>query len=280
MHLRLGGFMHLLVQNSAADVRVEPDQRSELHSQSLLGDIVEVLEEKKSWQFCRLFDGSTGWIHCGYLVNKTSLLEKYTHGELLTVTKPGAFAFAEPLGNSQVLRPLSVATRLASLTYKNSWYHVQMPDNTEGWVYRHFISPSVELSQPSGQKIVDLAMQLRGIPYLWGGTSSFALDCSGFTQLLHRSFNITLPRNSSQQAQMAPDGEKILELDSLKPGDLLFFSEGASIDHVGIFSGEGKMIHAAMGNGEVKQDSLSGELSAYQQKLVSMFSHAVRIIGQ
>jgi cell wall-associated NlpC family hydrolase len=73
-----------------------------------------------------------------------------------------------------------------------------------------------------------------------------ATDCSGFVQYIYRNFNIDLPRSSAEQSQVGKLAARQMNFAQLKPGDLLFFTRsGRLIDHVGIYLGEGKMIHAS-----------------------------------
>jgi cell wall-associated NlpC family hydrolase len=92
-----------------------------------------------------------------------------------------------------------------------------------------------------------------GTPYRFGGSSSHALDCSGFVQKVFRANGIKLPRDSRAQAKY---GYKI-SLSKLKPGDLLFFKTyKRDVSHVGIYIGDGKMIHAATRGGQVMVSSI------------------------
>jgi Cell wall-associated hydrolases (invasion-associated proteins) len=92
-----------------------------------------------------------------------------------------------------------------------------------------------------------------GTPYRFGGNSSHALDCSGFVQKVFRANGIELPRDSRSQAKY---GYKV-SLSELKPGDLLFFKTyKRDVSHVGIYIGNGKMIHATRRGGEVKISSI------------------------
>ncbi|WP_304653993.1 transglycosylase SLT domain-containing protein [Quadrisphaera setariae] len=94
-------------------------------------------------------------------------------------------------------------------------------------------------SGTSGDDIVSDATKYLGVPYKWGGTDpSTGLDCSGFTQLVMRENGITLPRTAAQQAKV---GTEVPSLDQAQPGDLVVLDGGS---HIGIYVGDGKMIHA------------------------------------
>lgn len=73
-----------------------------------------------------------------------------------------------------------------------------------------------------------------------------ATDCSGFVQYIYGNLNIDLPRSSAEQSQVGKLAAREMNFAQLMPGDLLFFKRsGQRIGHVGIYMGEGKMIHAA-----------------------------------
>jgi peptidoglycan DL-endopeptidase CwlO len=92
----------------------------------------------------------------------------------------------------------------------------------------------------SGQAVIEAAGDYLGVPYVWGGEDpKRGLDCSGLTQLVFSRFGIELPRVSRDQARV---GERVPNLAAARPGDLLFFD--SPVDHVGIYAGDGKMIHA------------------------------------
>ncbi|MCI8317859.1 MAG: C40 family peptidase [Lachnospiraceae bacterium] len=94
----------------------------------------------------------------------------------------------------------------------------------------------------TGQQIADFAVQYVGYPYVWGGTSlTQGADCSGFAQSVFAQFGIGLARVAADQAYGGTD----VSMDSILPGDLLFYSSGGSIDHVAIYIGEGSIVHAA-----------------------------------
>lgn len=91
-----------------------------------------------------------------------------------------------------------------------------------------------------GAELVRLAETYQGIPYLWGGTDpERGLDCSGFLQHVFRRVGIELPRVSRDQARQ---GTEVPSLDQARPGDLIAFGE--PVDHISIYVGDGKIIHA------------------------------------
>jgi hypothetical protein len=78
------------------------------------------------------------------------------------------------------------------------------------------------------------------VPYVWGGTDpAKGLDCSGFVQRVYRDLGVELPRVSRDQARV---GTEVPSLDEARPGDLIAFGE--PVDHISIYAGDGKIVHA------------------------------------
>lgn len=115
-----------------------------------------------------------------------------------------------------------------------------------------------------------LARRFLGVPYLWGGTSEFGYDCSGFTQRLFRFSGTELPRNSNWQRDA---GEKVSDFKHAKPRDLVFFS-----GHVGLHLGNSIIIHANLSHGGVSITDLS-DGSDYSRNLMSVFQGIRRFEG-
>lgn len=108
-------------------------------------------------------------------------------------------------------------------------------------VYKDSTSKGILLF--GNDNVVDFAKNFLGVPYLWGGTSpNTGFDCSGFVQYVYAYFGVNLPRTSQEQVSA---GEKIdTSIDSLKPGDLLFWGDSNAPHHVGIYIGNGQYIQA------------------------------------
>ena len=105
------------------------------------------------------------------------------------------------------------------------------------------------------QAVLQRALALMGTPYRWGGTSpDRGFDCSGLVGYVFRSIGIDLPRVSRA---MANEGVAITDRTALAEGDLVFFGKRGHIDHVGIYVGEGKFVHAPRTGRDVTVSSLT-----------------------
>lgn len=107
------------------------------------------------------------------------------------------------------------------------------------------------------QVILRRAMTQLGTPYRWGGTSPDGFDCSGLVSYVFRTaLGIELPRVSREMAHDG-NGEVIKDRNALNAGDLVFFGKRGRIDHVGIYVGEGRFLHAPSRGKDVQIDSLA-----------------------
>lgn len=89
---------------------------------------------------------------------------------------------------------------------------------------------------------MNYAKQFVGNPYVWGGTSlTKGADCSGFTQSVYKNFGISIPRTSRTQATA---GRKV-SVSERQPGDLIFYAKNGRINHVAIYMGNNRVVHAS-----------------------------------
>ena len=133
---------------------------------------------------------------------------------------------------------------------KGRFLACMLPSGRTGWIQKGDVADFAVRTaslKPDGSSIVETAMHFLGVPYMWGGTSIKEADCSGLVLCVYFMNGILLPRNTSQQVRAGVP----VELDSLEPGDLLFFGTPATddkperVNHVGIYIGGGRFIHAS-----------------------------------
>lgn len=110
----------------------------------------------------------------------------------------------------------------------------------------------------SGNAIVNYAYNFLGIPYVWGGTTTSGLDCSGFTKLVYAHFGVTLPRVSRDQAKVGT----YIPISQAQPGDLVYFGQ-TNVTHIGIYIGNNQMIHAPSPGKSVMVSSMSWHINNY-----------------
>ena len=108
-------------------------------------------------------------------------------------------------------------------------------------------------------RIIENALNFINTPYRLGGLSERGIDCSGLTKKSYEAAGISLPRTSGEQAKTG----EIVPISAIKPGDLLFFGHKGRINHVGIYIGDNKFVHASRESGKVVIANLD---DAYYQK--------------
>lgn len=117
--------------------------------------------------------------------------------------------------------------------------------------------PTLELTSLRGKEsdslrtsLIQYGKTLIGTPYRARGTTPQGFDCSGFTGYVYQQNGFKIPRSSLEQFATLP------KVDKPKPGDLVFFQKEGRINHVGIYVGDGKMIHSPQTGDVVKIESL------------------------
>ncbi|MBL4936032.1 C40 family peptidase [Clostridium sp. YIM B02515] len=151
-----------------------------------------------------------------------------------------------PSTSYSIMHLLWHGNRVKVIGESGNWYQIRLSDGRTGWVSKNYLKLDVNVStrQQRIDKILSLSKSLLGTPYVWGGSSlqDGGFDCSGFTQYVFKSAGINLNRVSYEQAKQGV----AVSRQNLEPGDLVFYSLAGDgrISHVGIYLGNGKMIHS------------------------------------
>ncbi|MFB9108617.1 C40 family peptidase [Flavobacterium gyeonganense] len=238
-------------------VRSEASDRSEIVTQLLFGEHIEILERKNQWARIRIqFDDYEGWVD-------SKQYQEITKEQFNQLSKEAIILNADLIdyitAPDNLLLPIPLG---ASLSFLNN-----SEINTSNFDF--------EGTKTSGIKpksaIINTAFMYLNAPYLWGGKTPFGIDCSGFTQMVYKLNGYKIHRDASQQAN---DGEPLSFIEESEPGDLAFFdNEEGNIIHVGIIMENNYIIHAS---GKVRIDRLD-HLGIYNPEL-KKHTHNLRVI--
>jgi len=119
---------------------------------------------------------------------------------------------------------------------------------------QHSQTSQLPLQSPARSRMVQIAKSTIGVPYKWGGNSpQRGFDCSGLMSYVHKNATgLNIPRTAAQQR----DNSRTINYDQLQPGDMLFFKIGKKTNHVGVYIGDRKFIHAPSSGKRVKVASM------------------------
>lgn len=161
---------------------------------------------------------------------------------------------------SPVIEKLSKYTYVNVMWLEPEWAAVSLEDGRIGYISLEYVDV-FEGAMPEfsagGQAAVEIAKQFLGVPYVWGGTSPSGFDCSGLMQYVYRQLGYNINRVAEDQMR---NGIPVSR-EQLQPGDLVgFYSSPGSgyISHIGMYVGNGEMIHAPHTGDVVKFTSIDG----------------------
>ena len=258
-----------------ADVRREPDAASELVTQALLGipAVRLAADPSGTWIRVRLPDYE-GWVPADALVARPGEPAATT----VQVTAPAASLTLTGRTEARTV----YAGSLLSLGSPPAGdpVVVLLPDGRPATIAAGAVAPVGDSSAcGSAADVIATARRFLGTPYLWGGMTVRGIDCSGFVQTVYRVHGYTIPRDADQQFDALPIA---VERDALRPGDLLFFGQSLSaITHVGLYLGDGRMIHASGATTPpvVCIESLDPAAPDFSERRARTYIGARRVIG-
>ncbi len=258
-------FADAVVAVGLVPVRAEPSHRSEMVTQWLCGEPLVVREEGDGWLRCRGPDGYDGWCAAGGILRGPAA-EGW--GARATGRSLGGAALARRGDGPERRLRIPWGARLAPGPSGEWRLPGDVPARPEDPAA--FVS---EAERPArfpaeGAAIVASARRWLGTPYLWGGRSELATDCSGLVQAVYALHGVPLPRDSGAQSRVGPEvasevasgegGRRPPEL-AFRAGDLLFFGSAERVTHVALAVEGRRILHAAEANGEVAEDDLDGD---------------------
>ena len=212
------------VNTTTLHVRTEPSTDASILTQVPVGDDLVVIDDEsvEDWAKVTTEEGD-GWVHKDYVdfniefVQAESKEEEKARLAKEEAEREAADAAANAARKKADRKSSSSKSSGSSKSYASA-------------------------GSSNGQAVASYASQFIGNPYVYGGTSlTNGADCSGFVMSVFSHFGISTGRSSRDQAARG----KTIPVSEVKPGDLLFYASGSYINHVGIYVGNGKIIHSS-----------------------------------
>ncbi len=244
-----------VVVSAVENMYREADDATEVVSQAVLGQDVKILREAKGvdgrdWLDVETPDAYHGWILRGAVRPRPAGVKPYAStGTVFEVTS--LFSNVYSTADVTERKPLvttTIGARLESGAPGERWREVTLPDGRKGFVQNgdgREVDPTAPRPRLSVEVMVELSKRFLGLPYLWGGTTPFGLDCSGFVQLVYGLSGIPILRDAD--IQMTKSGLLEVPKGQEQAGDLIFFGRAIDrISHVGMMIDGKRFINATV----------------------------------
>lgn len=272
-----------LVSLSVINLRKQPDHKSELVSQAILGTPVLILKNENSWLLIQTPDRYIGWTERSDVkLMSAAEMDEWKQSEKLIYLENSGWIYTTP-DESGVVGDLVAGCILKKGEELKGYAGIILPDGREGFVSNKKVMDFDRWKSQvhcTKESICKVAATFLGLPYLWGGSSTKAVDCSGFVQSVYFMNGIILSRDASLQALHGLEVDISDGYSKLNIGDLLFFGSGnnsiSHVTHVAIYKGNNEYINSS---GRVminSLDSIQINFNSYRKK--SLLS-VRRIIG-
>ncbi len=254
-----------------ANMFSSPASDTDVVSQAIYGTNVAGLEENDNWVRIRTLDDNyTGWAARAELRPIGELGAYATTGEIVQVRSLRAHVYQDPDVTLRApILTVPFETRLQFVAAKpgqERWLQIRLTDGRLAWIQQGDVSRMDAAASPKLLDIpssVELAKLFLGLPYTWGGRSSYGFDCSGFVQMLLRWRGYNIPRDAGVQANW--EGYRSVAVADLQAGDVLYFGSDGKVTHTGMFIGNGQFIHSTTHDRPMIQIS---PLNDYWKKLL------------
>lgn len=260
-HRSVSGRLGVVVRN-VVPLRAESKPSSEQVTQALIGQPVVAEGGQRDWLFVQTWDTYRGWIHESAVRFVDDPSRPYASAGAVAIVRE---LFADVLEaaseRARIITKATISAEIEVARADGDWVELRLPDERAGFMRRHEarlvdrdLAQTIWLPEPA--KLVETALRLIGVPYLWGGTSPFGIDCSGFVQLVYRVHGVTLLRDAGIQAG-DPRGERVGRSE-LRAGDLVFFTrkgdsridpDTSGVTHVGMMIDGAEFVHSAGSTG-------------------------------
>ena len=242
---------------------------SEMITQALIWEELDVIEKKNNWNYVMLDDHYEGWVHSFFIKStktfKTSFNRFLDNFTVVTKRLQPVYDY-----DGNIISILSFGSKIPSLLPKKndlsneqSKIEIFLADGSTGFIDKQMnIFNVLHQNKINFQSIIKMSYTLLNVPYLWGGKSSFGYDCSGFVQSVYKLHGIFLKRDSGDMYNALKNNQ--IHFKDIRAGCLVFFSKNNNIVHVGIVISKTKFIHCS---GWVRINSFDKDKSDYYSEI-------------
>jgi gamma-D-glutamyl-L-lysine dipeptidyl-peptidase len=236
--------MYEYIKTPVAKMYAEPTSQAEVVSEALFSEQVIILKESGEWRKVEtVIDQYSGWINASSLLSRNEPFLSEPQAAYVMVNRAAAHFYEQKDIIYGPALTLPYESRIELINdAEPRWIEVRLPNGEYKFVQRGDVL--FNPSPLSRVEICNLSKQFLGLPYTWGGRSSFGYDCSGFVQMLYRRMGVFLPRDSKTQYL----SEKLCPIDisQIRSGDLIFFGHNKEkVCHVGLYLGQEQFIHTS-----------------------------------
>lgn len=264
------GYTNLGISNVSDNLNIRsiPQEDGKLVGKLPKNAACEILDEDGEWTHIKSGEVE-GYVKSEYLLTGYSAKRRVNEvlSSVAKVTADGLKVREEPNTDAEVITMVAEGESLYVVEELGDWIKVAL-DDQEVYVAAEYVELGKELDTAItmtevlyGVGVSDIrvelcqyALQFVGNPYVWGGTSlTKGTDCSGFSGSVYKNFGMKIPRTSREQARAG----KEIKISEAKPGDLIFYARGSTINHVAIYIGNGRVVHASNKREGIKTSAIN-----------------------
>lgn len=269
-----------LTSVSVCNIRTRPSHTAEMATQALMGTPVKILNKRDGWLLVQTPDSYIGWTD--------DPLAELSDEELTAWRGSDRLIYLGHTGvitdnRGETLSDIVFGVILVKTGSRGDYWTVVLPDGRRGEVMKRESDDFRKWAESAGiepEGLIRFARTFTGSPYLWGGTSTKGVDCSGLTKTIYYYGGVIMTRDASGQFRYGEEVSIDKPCETLLPGDLLYFGRVRDgkprISHTGMYIGDTEYIHSS---GLVKVNSFDSTRSNYSAYLLEILQGARRVTG-
>ena len=269
-----------LTSVSVCNIRTRPSHTAEMATQALMGTPVKILNKRDGWLLVQTPDSYIGWTDDPLAELSDDELAAWKGSDrLIYIGHTGVITDSR----GETISDIVFGVILVKTGSRGNYWTVALPDGRTGEVSKQESEDFRKWAESAGiepEGLIRFARAFTGSPYLWGGTSTKGVDCSGLTKTVYYYGGVIMTRDASGQFRYGEEVSIDKPCETLLPGDLLFFGRlrdgKPRITHTGMYIGDTEYIHSS---GLVKINSFDSTRSNYSAYLLEILQGARRVTG-